>query len=306
MNVHIAAFTFASEIVTGPIEMLDCDKVYLIRTNRGLHPAALNSDAFSDRVKSLAVAMIVVDVAENVSTMYDAIDRIAESELRQGHRVSINASSGTRLFTVAAAMSAARHRDIELYYVEPQTYYVQRDFSRGIERIVHLAVPRPTMKEIPVDSELCFVLMPFAPDLRQIYDDVIAPTVAGLGLRCIRADDLFDNRPIMDDIWDNIRRSRLVIADLTGRNPNVFYEAGIAHALGKEVVLISRSIEDVPFDLRHIRCLIYSDTLRGAKKLVDDLAKTLSAVVARTAVRNPRPMRVTGENRDSSTAESFK
>ncbi|MSW21379.1 MAG: hypothetical protein F2873_10840 [Actinobacteria bacterium] len=162
------------------------------------------------------------------------------------------------------------------------------------------------MKEIPVDSELCFVLMPFAPDLRQIYDDVIAPTVAGLGLRCIRADDLFDNRPIMDDIWDNIRRSRLVIADLTGRNPNVFYEAGIAHALGKEVVLISRSIEDVPFDLRHIRCLIYSDTLRGAKKLVDDLAKTLSAVVARTAVRNPRPMRVTGENRDSSTAESFK
>jgi hypothetical protein len=88
----------------------------------------------------------------------------------------------------------------------------------------------------------------------------------------------------MDEVWENIRKSRVVLADLTGRNANVFYETGIAHALGKEVILMARELEDVPFDLRHLRCILYDDTLRGSQKLDAVLRKTVCAVLDRTAL----------------------
>src|SRR4051795_6436107 len=76
---------------------------------------------------------------------------------------------------------------------------------------------------------------------------------------------------IMDDIARSIQRARLINADLTGRNPNVFYEVGIAHALNKQVLLMTQSIDDVPFDLRHRRALVYEYSPRGCKKLEKDL-----------------------------------
>lgn len=75
----------------------------------------------------------------------------------------------------------------------------------------------------------------------------------------------------MDDITASIRKAHLIIADLTGRNPNVFYEVGIAHALNKKVLLMAQSIEDVPLDLRHRRALFYEYSPRGCRKLEKDL-----------------------------------
>jgi hypothetical protein len=79
----------------------------------------------------------------------------------------------------------------------------------------------------------------------------------------------------MEDIWDAINAARAIIADCTGRNPNVFYEIGLAHAVGKPVVLITQKGEDVPFDLKAIRYIEYEYSPRGMKTFEDSLTKTL-------------------------------
>jgi hypothetical protein len=120
-----------------------------------------------------------------------------------------------------------------------------------------------------IDSKRCFTVMPFnSVELNDVYEYFIKPAIENkCDLNCIRGDDVFGSNIIMDDIRESIENSRLIIADLTGRNPNVFYEVGIAHTLKKDVLLISQTLDDVPFDLRHMRVLIYDYTPGGCKKL---------------------------------------
>ena len=110
----------------------------------------------------------------------------------------------------------------------------------------------------------------------------IRPTIERIdGLRCLRADDIYDNRPIIEDIWRQINESAIVISELTERNPNVFYETGIAHTIGKEVILITQSMDDVPFDLRHLRCIVYDYTSRGTRNLEGNLTSTVLQILKR-------------------------
>ena len=137
-----------------------------------------------------------------------------------------------------------------------------------------------------VDNHLVFVLSPFGDPFDEIYADQIKPTVESItGLRCMRADDIYDTKPIMEDIWESICRAAVVVSELTGRNPNVFYETGIAHTVGKEVILITQSLDDVPFDLRHLRLIEYKNTPRGATKFKTALSKTLQNVLKREKTR---------------------
>jgi hypothetical protein len=99
---------------------------------------------------------------------------------------------------------------------------------------------------------------------------------------CIRADNIYDNRPIIEDIWQRINEARIVISELTGKNPNVFYETGIAHTVGKEVILLTQSMDDVPFDLRHLRCIVYDYTPRGVQTLETNLRNTIEGIIKRT------------------------
>jgi hypothetical protein len=130
-----------------------------------------------------------------------------------------------------------------------------------------------------LDPQLCFVLMPFDAALQPLYDDHIRGIVEGAGLRCERADEIRGTTLITWDIWERINRARFLVAELTHQNANVFYELGLAHALSKEVILLTQSMEYVPFDLRTIRCLCYEFTPRGTKKLEKDLAATIEALM---------------------------
>lgn len=103
----------------------------------------------------------------------------------------------------------------------------------------------------------CFVIMPFAGTFRPVYEKVIRPAVEEAGLECRRADELFSTQPITRDIWKQIRSCRLVLAELSGRNPNVLYELGLAHAIGKPAIIITNKEEDVPFDLKALRYRYY-------------------------------------------------
>ena len=99
--------------------------------------------------------------------------------------------------------------------------------------------------------------MPFGTPFDRYFTNIIAPAVIDASYEPVRADSLFTSTQIIADIWRLTRSANILLADLSGKNPNVFYELGLAHAIGKPVVLISNSIDDVPFDLRALRIIIY-------------------------------------------------
>lgn len=106
-------------------------------------------------------------------------------------------------------------------------------------------------------KENCFVLMPFGHHFDRYFQNIYVPAIEDSGLAAVRADSLFRSSSILHDIWNHIKQARVLLADLTDTNSSVFYELGLAHAIGEPVVLVSNDIEDVPFDLRGLRVLIY-------------------------------------------------
>ncbi|MBJ6110429.1 toll/interleukin-1 receptor domain-containing protein [Hymenobacter sp. BT523] len=141
--------------------------------------------------------------------------------------------------------------------------------------------PSSKSEEVLVDDKLCFTVMPFSvEELNIVYEDFVKPAVEEFcNLTCERGDDVFGSNVVMDDIRKSIEKARIIIADLTGRNPNVFYEVGIAHTLNKPVLLLSQDVEDIPFDLRHRRILIYEYSPRGCKKLEKDIVKSINSMM---------------------------
>ena len=125
-----------------------------------------------------------------------------------------------------------------------------------------------------------FVLMPFTSALQPVYEDHIRAVCDELALTVARADDFYSSRSIVSDIWNGIYFSTLVVADCTGRNPNVFYEIGVAHTVGRPTILITQGIEDVPFDLRHLRCLTYTFTPRGMREFEMALTRVIKTELA--------------------------
>ena len=125
----------------------------------------------------------------------------------------------------------------------------------------------------PIDV---FVIMPFREELEPVYADHIRDVCKELALSVARGDDMFGVGSVVADIWAAAYGCKAVIADCTQRNPNVFYELGIVHTLGKPTVLITQSQEDVPFDLRHVRYIYYEMTPRGMKAFETTLRHTLT------------------------------
>src|SRR4051794_23344712 len=99
--------------------------------------------------------------------------------------------------------------------------------------------------------------MPFKSPFEGYYSEIIRPTLLKMGLQALRAKEIFGTRAIIRDIWESIWRARIVIADVTGKNPNVNYELGLCHALSVDTILITRRMKDVPFDYQHRRCIVY-------------------------------------------------
>lgn len=103
----------------------------------------------------------------------------------------------------------------------------------------------------------CFTIMPFGGWFDDYYDNIYQPAIEEAGLVARRADDIYRPGTIVSDIWACTNEAKIVLADLSGKNPNVFYELGLAHALAKPAVLVTESLADVPFDLRALRVLEY-------------------------------------------------
>lgn len=122
------------------------------------------------------------------------------------------------------------------------------------------------------------VLMPFSLEIKPVYEDHMKAVAAKLGMSITRADDFFTSERIMDEIWTAMLNATILIADCTGRNPNVFYEIGLAHAIGKPTILITQHADDVPFDLRHRRYIEYAYTPRGMKEFEVTLERAVKTI----------------------------
>lgn len=127
----------------------------------------------------------------------------------------------------------------------------------------------------------CFVMMPFKTPFDIYYTTIFKPAIAGADLEPIRADDLFRAGVIVADLWEMIQDCNVLLAEVTTKNANVFYELGLAHAIGKPVVLVSETMDDVPFDLQQLRVLLYDkdDPLWG-QKLTRGITSALKETLA--------------------------
>lgn len=103
----------------------------------------------------------------------------------------------------------------------------------------------------------CFVMMPFGQWNDIYYKEIYVPAIKEAGFEPVRGDEIFSSGSVVEQIWEHIDKAKVLLADLTGKNPNVFYELGLAHAARKPVVFTSGALEDVPFDLRHLRVIVY-------------------------------------------------
>jgi hypothetical protein len=125
-----------------------------------------------------------------------------------------------------------------------------------------------------VELDLVSVMMPFDKAFDPVHE-TIKKACAANGLRCLRVDDIWEESAIMQDIFSLIFRSQAVVVDFSGKNPNVMYETGIAHTLGKHVVPLTQSLDDVPFDMRHHRALKYLPNSEGLAALAAALTRKL-------------------------------
>ena len=121
--------------------------------------------------------------------------------------------------------------------------------------------------------------MPFEEPFNTMYREVILPEGERLGLDVVRVDELAGPGIIFEDIKREISESKVVIAEITAPNQNVFYELGYAHALNKPTILLARRGRELPFDIRSYRVIFYDDTIGGKPEVERNLIKHLRSVL---------------------------
>lgn len=174
---------------------------------------------------------------------------------------------------------------------DPKAYrelerYVEKRFPDQAEEYVSAKPSErritfsPNVFEVPdvsLEPDLVAVMMPLRAEFEPVYA-AIQRACKSAGFRCLRADDIWEDSVIVQDIFSLVFRAQVVVVDFSGKNPNVMYETGIAHTLGKHVFPISQSIDDVPFDLQHHRVLKYLSNGEGLAKMEAALSARLRRV----------------------------
>jgi hypothetical protein len=137
----------------------------------------------------------------------------------------------------------------------------------------------------PTHRRVCFVVSPIgAPgsERHQVFlrvlADQIRPVAESAGFAVVRADEIHNTGPFLRDVLEQLASAHVVVADLTGRNANVFYELGVRHALSRRTILIARTADDLPADLSQYRTIVYGDLEDDGASFRDRLARTLAQI----------------------------
>lgn len=144
------------------------------------------------------------------------------------------------------------------------------------------------------NKKTCFIITPIgdtASNIRRkidgLIDEVLEPVLSKLGYKVVVSHRISDPGSVTNIIIQKIYDSELVIANLTGNNPNVMYEVAIRHACAKPIIHITESIKDLPFDIMDQRTIEYTDDMAGAFKLKEDLNKIVQNINDEDTADNP-------------------
>jgi len=139
--------------------------------------------------------------------------------------------------------------------------------------------------------------MPFEASFNDVYKLGIRPAAESAGAYCERIDEQIFAESILARIYNQIAKADLIVADMTGRNPNVFYEVGYAHAIGKTVILLTKNADDIPFDLKHYPHIVYQGSIVDLKEsLQKRISHHLATPAKRLEVEIPLPKFVISGN----------
>lgn len=126
--------------------------------------------------------------------------------------------------------------------------------------------------------KLCFVIMPFSKERKEVYKFGIAPACQQAGYEAKRVDELVGHFNINRKIIEYLFRCDAVVAEITDKNPNVFYEMGVAHAIANKTIMIAQDADKLPFDIRNYRCIIYEQSVEGLQRLQEEIVRSLQEI----------------------------
>ncbi len=129
--------------------------------------------------------------------------------------------------------------------------------------------------DIEIDKKLVFVLTPFNKDFDSTFE-TIKKVCSKVDLKCLRGDEEYIKSDIFVHILKCLVKANIVIANIDGRNPNVFYELGLAHAMNKNTILVSKAKEELPVDVKSKYMLLYKDEVEFESELRNQLLKIYS------------------------------
>ena len=157
--------------------------------------------------------------------------------------------------------------------LQQRVKFPKKKVAKSAESIIK--EKRAQIKERKAKSPDIFVIMPFSPDLDDVYHLGIREIAEKLNLSCKRVDEMEFVGDILDEIYNSITNARIIIAEATSPNPNVYYELGYAHALGKPVILLTKDVSSTPFDLKMYNHIVY----KNIRELRQKLEKRLGVII---------------------------
>lgn len=152
--------------------------------------------------------------------------------------------------------------------------------------------------ETTTTKPFCFTLMPFSADFDDIYNLGIKKSCIDCGSYIERVDEQYYQGTILDRIYNQISKADFIVADMTGKNPNVFYEVGYAHALGIPTILLTQKAEDIPFDLKQYPHIIYEGSIIKLREALNNKVKWIISNLGdnNRILRSPFEIYINGEN----------
>lgn len=171
--------------------------------------------------------------------------------------------------------------NISLYINDVKVCSASASINNSQMELLYRGVGDASVRDFKVKSEQpkAFIVMQFTDEFNSLYAEVIKPICEAYGYEVVRADNMYTNTQLIQDITTAIRESSLILADITPDNPNVYYEVGYAHALDKPTILLcDRTREKLPFDVSGFRCIFYENSISGKVKVENVLKRHLDAI----------------------------
>lgn len=201
--------------------------------------------------------MLMIDMDKKQLKKYDKVREHIEKEISSLQSDLVNSSSDWKMANHLPLSAQKKNYDEEPVQ---NAYFIKRF---GLSE-----------KDLSIDKKMVFLLTPFSNEATKTYV-LIKNICSECGLNLYRGDEEFSHEDILTNIVKYIVKARIIVANIDGKNPNVFYELGIAHTLGKPTILVSKAIENAPFDIQQNRIVLYKNDDELKIKLSKELSRIL-------------------------------